>query len=68
MELQSTQDFMLGIASRLTKAGFKMRDLAGKANLSESSLSDAKNGRTMFTFEKANMINKAVDLMISKKE
>ncbi len=66
--LPSTQDFMLSVSSRLTKAGFKMKDLSQKTSLSQSSLSDAKQGRTKFTFEKANIINQAVDKMIKEKQ
>ena len=67
MELKSTQDFMLSVSARLTRSGLKMKDLADRSGFAASSLSDAKQGRTSFTFEKANKINKIVDEMVDWK-
>jgi|TARA_R110000796_G_scaffold47076_2_gene113450 lambda repressor-like predicted transcriptional regulator len=64
----TTQDFMLSVAAQLTKSGFKMKDLSTKINLSQSSLSDAKQGRTQFTLEKAALITKAVNEMVNSNE
>tara|TARA_R110000772_G_C13310276_1_gene440155 strand:- start:10987 stop:11223 length:237 start_codon:yes stop_codon:yes gene_type:complete len=68
MELPSTQDFMISIASRLTKIGGTMKELSKRTTLSQASLSNAKCGYAKFTFEKANMINKVVTDMESEAE
>tara|TARA_R110000803_G_scaffold50710_3_gene105064 strand:- start:1110 stop:1325 length:216 start_codon:yes stop_codon:yes gene_type:complete len=71
MELPSTQDFMISIASRLSRIkGPKgtMKELSKRTTFSQASLSNAKCGSAKFTFEKANMINKVVTDMESEAE
>lgn len=60
MELKTTSDFMHSVATRLSKAGFTMRDLSEKLGVTDATLSRAKKGKSNLTFEKANEIEKAV--------
>jgi lambda repressor-like predicted transcriptional regulator len=66
MELLSTQEFMLDVVAKLTRAGLKMKDLSKETGIAETTLSDAKNRRTMFTFERANVIKEALNKMVDK--